>query len=117
MLAKASRASSPTTAPSPPSARRRPRELELPGGEFRRCAGKPGRFFHGAYSTTDTPHRLWAAAEMWETTGDPTILSNLETRITAEGTKCDNDFDWANPKNLASSPTPFPRAPGAARPC
>ncbi|MGE5784676.1 MAG: glycoside hydrolase family 9 protein, partial [Myxococcales bacterium] len=32
-------------------------------------------FKTGAYTTTDTDDRLWAAAEMWETTGDASALS------------------------------------------
>jgi endoglucanase len=35
----------------------------------------------GGYTTQDTDDRLWAAAEMWETTGDAEALKDLETRI------------------------------------
>jgi endoglucanase len=39
--------------------------------------------------------RLWAAAEMWETTGDSTALADFETRAAAYA-PCyvDADFDW-----------------------
>lgn len=58
----------------------------------------------GAYTTTDADDRLWAAAEMWETTGDAAALSDFETRAAAfkTGTSSyvDSDFDWSNIKNL-----------------
>jgi hypothetical protein len=39
--------------------------------------------------------RLWAAAEMWETTGDPTALADFETRAAAYAPNyVDADFDW-----------------------
>ena len=58
----------------------------------------------GAYTTTDSDDRLWAAAEMWETTGDATALTDFETRAAKfnSGTTSyvDADFDWGNIKNL-----------------
>jgi endoglucanase len=58
----------------------------------------------GAYTTTDSDDRLWAAAEMWETTGDAAALSDFETRAkgftTGTSTYVDADFDWGNIKNL-----------------
>jgi endoglucanase len=58
----------------------------------------------GAYSTTDSDDRLWAAAEMWETTGDAAALTDFETRAakfnTGTTTYVDADFDWGNVKNL-----------------
>jgi endoglucanase len=55
----------------------------------------------GAYTTTDSDDRLWAAAEMWETTGDAAALSDFETRAaTFSKTYVDTDFDWINMKNL-----------------
>jgi endoglucanase len=56
----------------------------------------------GAYETTDWDDRLWAAAELWETTGDAAVLKDLETRIAgpdAQG-RVDDNFDWDNVKNL-----------------
>jgi len=45
--------------------------------------------------------RLWAAAEMWETTGDPSCLADFETRAGVYSPDyTDIDFDWANVKNL-----------------
>jgi endoglucanase len=58
----------------------------------------------GAYTTTDADDRLWAAAEMWETTGDAAALSDFETRAakfsSGTTTYVDADFDWGNVKNL-----------------
>ena len=58
----------------------------------------------GAYTTTDSDDRLWAAAEMWETTGDAAALTDFETRAakfnTGTTTYVDADFDWGNVKNL-----------------
>jgi endoglucanase len=58
----------------------------------------------GGYGTTDPDDRLWAAAEMWETTGDAAALSDFETRAatfkTATSGYVDADFDWSTIKNL-----------------
>jgi len=55
-------------------------------------------FSTGHYSESDPDNRLWAAAEMWETTGDPAALADFETR--AGKATFANDFDWANVQNL-----------------
>jgi endoglucanase len=55
-------------------------------------------FTTGAYKETDPDNRIWAAAEMWETTGDPAALADFETR--AAGQMADTDFDWPNVQNL-----------------
>jgi endoglucanase len=62
-------------------------------------------FTTGGYPTTDADDRLWAAAEVWETTGDAAARADLETRIntfmaTATRPLVDADFDWGNTKNL-----------------
>jgi endoglucanase len=58
----------------------------------------------GGYGTTDGDDRLWAAAEMWETTGDAAALADFETRAAAFKTGTvsyvDTDFDWGTVKNL-----------------
>jgi endoglucanase len=58
----------------------------------------------GGYGTTDTDDRLWAAVEMWETTGDAAALTDFETRAARYSTGTtpyvDSDFDWGNVKNL-----------------
>ncbi|HVV48470.1 MAG TPA: glycoside hydrolase family 9 protein, partial [Polyangia bacterium] len=55
-------------------------------------------FSTGHYYETDPDNRLWAAAEMWETTGDPAALADFETR--AAGATVAADFDWSNVANL-----------------
>lgn len=55
-------------------------------------------FQTGHYTETDPDNRLWAAAEMWETTGDPAALADFETR--AASTTLLADFDWGNVQNL-----------------
>jgi len=57
-------------------------------------------FKTGAYPTTDPDDRLWAAAEIWETTGDEAALGDLESRILKLNTKFQEDFDWSQVKNL-----------------
>jgi endoglucanase len=55
-------------------------------------------FLTGHYFETDPDNRLWAAAELWETTGDPAVLADFETR--AAGQTVAADFDWSNVANL-----------------
>ena len=57
-------------------------------------------FSTGGYTTGDGDDRLWAAAEMWETTGDAAALADFEARAAAQNPKVDSDFDWGNVKNL-----------------
>jgi endoglucanase len=57
-------------------------------------------FRTGAYQTSDPDDRLWAAAELWETTGEAAVLKDLETRIDRVEGRVDRDFDWGNVKNL-----------------
>ena len=57
-------------------------------------------FTTGGYTTTDPDDRLWAAAEMWETTGEQKYLTDFETRANAQSAKVDADWDWGNVKNL-----------------
>lgn len=60
-------------------------------------------FTTGAYGVrNDASFRLWAAAELWETTGDGAALADFEQRANAlaANDKVSADFDWGNPKNL-----------------
>jgi endoglucanase len=57
-------------------------------------------FSTGGYPTSDGDDRLWAAAEMWETTGDAAALADFEKRAAGSNPKVDSDFDWSNVKNL-----------------
>jgi endoglucanase len=56
-------------------------------------------FTTGGYGQgSDASNRLWAAAELWETTGEAAFLADVETRIGVPSV--DANFDWANPQNL-----------------
>ncbi|MFL6215874.1 MAG: glycoside hydrolase family 9 protein [Blastocatellia bacterium] len=55
-------------------------------------------FSTGAYQTKDDDDRLWAAAEMWQTTGEAVFLADIETR--AAGRKFDANWGWSNVSNL-----------------
>jgi endoglucanase len=57
-------------------------------------------FSTGHYSESDPDNRLWAAAELWETTGDAAALADFETRAAAPGQTVAADFDWSNVANL-----------------
>lgn len=54
--------------------------------------------FTGYYLTQDSDDRLWAAAEIWETTGDEAALAELELRTKSMGAR--QDWDWADVQNL-----------------
>lgn len=59
-----------------------------------------GEFKTGGYQTSDSDDRLWAAAEMWETTADPEYLKDFELRATSLQFAIDNDWDWGDVSNL-----------------
>jgi endoglucanase len=57
-------------------------------------------FSTGGYGTGDIDDRIWAAAEMWESTGQAVFLSDFETRANAQGSKISFAMDWGDVKNL-----------------
>ena len=59
-----------------------------------------GEFKTGGYQTTDKDDRLWASAEMWETTGNEEILADFENQAKALDFKIDEDWDWGDVSNL-----------------
>lgn len=59
-----------------------------------------GDFKTGGYQTNDDDDRLWAAAEMWQTTGDAAYLADLEARIASLQTIVEDNWDWGNVSNL-----------------
>ncbi len=59
-----------------------------------------GEFKTGGYQTSDSDDRLWAAAEMWETTGEPEYLKDFELQATNLKFVVDNDWDWGDVSNL-----------------
>jgi len=58
-------------------------------------------FGTGAYDagSSDTDNRLWAAAEMWETTGDAAYLAEFEGGAMSQPVR--NNFDYDNVTTLA----------------
>ncbi len=59
-----------------------------------------GDFQTGGYQTNDVDDRLWAAAEMWETTGDKTCLEDFEQRATEMNYTIEENWDWSSVSNL-----------------
>lgn len=59
-----------------------------------------GDFKTGGYQTSDNDDRLWAAAEMWETTGDKSSLDDFEKRAKTIDFRIDENWDWGNVSNL-----------------
>jgi endoglucanase len=59
-----------------------------------------GEFQTGGYQTEDKDDRLWAAAEMWETTGSAEYLKDFERQAAAQNFKIDEDWDWGDVSNL-----------------
>lgn len=59
-----------------------------------------GDFKTGGYQTSDSDDRLWAAAEMWETTGDKSALADFEKRAKAIDFKIEANWDWSNVSNI-----------------
>jgi endoglucanase len=45
-------------------------------------------------------NRLWSEAELWETTGSPDVLHDLETRIRTINGQVNFQFDWDEMKDL-----------------
>ncbi len=77
-------------------------------------------FHTGAYEINEPDHRqngnpqnrLWAAAELWETTGSPDALRDLETRVQAVNGRVDADFDWDETRDLGLITYLFSQRPG-----
>ena len=57
-------------------------------------------------------NRLWAAAEIWETTGSSEALADLENRIKAVHGQVDADFDWDENKDFGLLTYLFSQRPG-----
>lgn len=51
-------------------------------------------FNTGGYQSKDADERLWAAAELWEVTGDALYLSDFETSARALNARLDSHWDW-----------------------
>ena len=59
-----------------------------------------GEFNTGGYQTTDKDDRLWAAAEMWETTGNVAFLKDFESQAEVLKFRIDENWDWEEVSNL-----------------
>ncbi|HLW09487.1 MAG TPA: glycoside hydrolase family 9 protein [Fermentimonas sp.] len=60
-----------------------------------------GDFNTGGYQTNDLDDRLWAAAELWESTGEDQYLKYFEKTVAEIDYKSDENWDWGNVSNLA----------------
>ena len=63
---------------------------------------RQGDFRTGGYGSRDADDRLWAAAELWETTGEEAYLRDCEAGIRAARRKVDENWDWSNVHNLGA---------------
>ncbi|MCE5184519.1 MAG: glycoside hydrolase family 9 protein [Planctomycetaceae bacterium] len=57
-------------------------------------------FTTGGYGTSDPDDRLWAAAEVWQTTGDLNALNDFETHARDRRRLIEADWDWGSVANL-----------------
>jgi endoglucanase len=57
-------------------------------------------FETGEYASDDADERLWAAAELWQTTGNRQCLEDLESRIRQRNAHVAPRFDWADVSTL-----------------
>jgi endoglucanase len=57
-------------------------------------------FTTGGYGTGDSDDRLWAAAELWQTTGAPACLDDFQNRARQQRRLIEPDWDWGNVANL-----------------
>jgi len=78
-------------------------------------------FSTGSYQTEDADGRLWAAAEMWQTTGEASYLYDFEERVRAaadragpDGLVIDFDWDWTDVSNLGMFTYVLSDRPGRA---
>lgn len=69
-------------------------------------------FTTGGYQTDDADDRLWAAAEMWQTTGGRAALADFEGRAARFESKFSQDWGWGDVKNLGMLTYLFSARPG-----
>ncbi len=60
-----------------------------------------GDFKTGGYQTGDADDRLWAAAEMWESTGEKLYLDDFEQMAEKMNFEVDSNWDWGDVSNSA----------------
>lgn len=69
-------------------------------------------FHTGAYQTRDRDDRLWAAAEMWETTGESACLKDFQQRARDVTPKIASIWDWGEVANLGMFTYLLSKRPG-----
>jgi endoglucanase len=69
-------------------------------------------FTTGGYQTDDADDRLWAAAELWQTTGEHAPLADFEERARRFQSKFSPDWGWGDVKNLGMLTYLFSKRPG-----
>ncbi len=57
-------------------------------------------FAQAQYQTSDADDRVWAAAEVWETTGDASALGDFESRVRSLRELVFVNWDWGDQSNL-----------------
>ncbi len=58
-------------------------------------------FLTTAYDSHDSDDRIWAAAELWESTGEKQYLDKLEADLARMSRRIDSQFDWSDVTNMA----------------
>ena len=71
-----------------------------------------GEFVTGGYQTSDKDDRLWAAAELWETTGADQYLKDFEKQAADLNFQVSEDWDWQNVSNLGMFTYALSKRPG-----
>lgn len=59
-----------------------------------------GDFQTGGYQTKDADDKLWAAAEMWNATGEKEFLIDFEQQASDMNFVVEENWDWGNVSNL-----------------
>lgn len=59
-----------------------------------------GKFKTGGYQSKDEDDRLWAAVEMWLTTGSKAYLNDFEEQAREMNFEIDENWDWGDVSNL-----------------
>ncbi len=74
-------------------------------------------FRTGAYDVPDPVHRLWALAELWETTGDEALLHEFERRVMAMAVSFTQEGpSWGDVRDLALGTYLLASRPAARQP-
>jgi endoglucanase len=69
-------------------------------------------FSTGTYQNHDADDRIWAAAEMWDATGETNFLHDFESRVRNRDQGFEVVWDWGNVRNLGLLTYLFSTRPG-----